>query len=227
MKNKPSFALYSIVEPLYKSEEFFNRNNKVTSEALDLLQNPVPIRRMGWNLDTLDYAKIVNGGEAWEVNNGKRKKIRIYRDGSILITAAIDNNFLGWGKNDEQFKESPEINNLALTEFTYEAVRFVKNLYVIYKYETGLVKFTYGMENSAGLILSNQHYSYLFREDGKILEKDFKEKLEVDIPSLKNKPEELAYKIMKEIYTKFNIEVTHLPYTLDQRIDVESIKKIG
>ena len=81
------------------------------------LERPPVFRYAGWSLETLDQARIV-GGEFLEVKNGPRKTIRIFEDGTLLFRGDAGPDFLGWGRDEVTFPESPQLHSLAAIEVT-------------------------------------------------------------------------------------------------------------
>lgn len=84
-----------------------------------LLEQPPYTRYSGWNLTTLDHARLV-GGRRLSVSNGARKHIDLYEDGTFLAFGRIAD-FLAWGRNS-----TTKINSLALIEFAY-------NFFLVYE----------------------------------------------------------------------------------------------
>src|SRR2546425_9877749 len=69
---------------------------------MDALSNPPGFRYAGWDLQTLDRARIVDG-EYLEVSNGDRKRIQLYEDGTLLAKASAGPDFLAWGRDSPDF----------------------------------------------------------------------------------------------------------------------------
>jgi hypothetical protein len=78
-----------------------------------LLERPPFTRYDGWNLSTLDQARLV-GGRRLSVANGKRKHIDLYEDGTLLMFSTLDG-FLAWNRRGSPDK----LNSLALIELIY------------------------------------------------------------------------------------------------------------
>ncbi len=96
------------------------RSNGVRS----VLESPPSLRHFGWNLTTLDHAKL-SAGSSLVVTNGDRKAIRLDADGTLVAVAAFES-FLCLGEAHPD--GSPIVNNLALVEFSYEFVDFYNGL---------------------------------------------------------------------------------------------------
>ena len=103
----PLIVLGTEIKERFTLDNFFNEEN---NPLYDLLKDPPHLRYSGWNLLTLDRPRIKDG-KCWEVKNGDRKTVRIYRDGSLVAVAYADDSFLGWGSNHEDFLKFPQLNN--------------------------------------------------------------------------------------------------------------------
>jgi hypothetical protein len=221
-----------IISPI---KNFFLEN----SPFYTVLKEPPYLRYMGWNMLTLDIPRI-KAGQFWEVNNGERKKIRLYRDGTLIARADANSDFLGWGQNEVDFEKNPRINPLALIEFIYEFV----HLYFITKIHfpkplTGY-KFTINFKN---LVLDSGERIYLpnseinrigaFTEEHEFSDSELKESVGVDQEEFNEVADvqNVAYQVAEKIFNKAGIPSNKIPYTtqLDDGkwiIDVDRIKKI-
>src|SRR3990172_2392837 len=108
----PKFVLAAEPKEELLLPDFFSEENVFYKILKD---PPGYLRYTGWNLLTLDKPRI-REGKYWEVTNGERKKIRLFKDGSLVAVAYADNSFLGWGQDDKAFHNSPRINTVALIE---------------------------------------------------------------------------------------------------------------
>jgi len=101
-------------------KDIFESNSKV----IELLEKPSRLRSMGWDLQTLDRARPV-AGDYLELANGKRKLLRLYRDGQFIFAGGL--NFFGHAVNKES-GEAPSFNLLSVAEFMLNFVIFNKKL---------------------------------------------------------------------------------------------------
>ena len=85
-----------------------------------LIESPPVTRHDGWNLVTLDQARLV-AGERLTLANGTRKHLDLYADGTFIAFGAFSN-FLGWRGDGAGFAVRPKINSLALAEYVYDFV---------------------------------------------------------------------------------------------------------
>jgi hypothetical protein len=78
-----------------------------------VLELPPYTRYEGWNLATLDQARLVRGRRL-SLTNGMRKHIDLYEDGTFLMFGTLED-FLAWHR-----RELPDkLNSLALIELVY------------------------------------------------------------------------------------------------------------
>lgn len=84
------------------------------------LEQPPTLRYGGWDLKTLDQARIMRG-EMIRVANADRKVIDLYRDGTLVFVGLTEPTFLAWNDKDKQ-----KINPLAVIEVIYTLFSFYK-----------------------------------------------------------------------------------------------------
>ncbi|MGE5041298.1 MAG: hypothetical protein ACM3IJ_00150 [Candidatus Levyibacteriota bacterium] len=213
MTNNPLLVLAATPKnPKSKIENFFAEEGNI----FKLIKDPPYFRYSGWNLLTLDYPKI-KGGKSWEVKNGDRKTIRIFEDGTLVAVCSADNSFLGWGREFEEFMETPNLNTLAVIEYVYEFVRLYKELSK--HLEDAIITFQIELKNTTlanGKKLSLIPHRvkdplYMFKEDAYKLDGDFEESIEINI---KEEDERYAaFKIISRIFINFGIPQDKIPYT--------------
>src|SRR3989338_3680779 len=103
----PWFYLVTAPKKYFSIPNFFSDK---PNSVRQLLADPDGLRQMGWNMMTLDDPDLVNG-EYWQVNNGDRKIIRVYRDGKIFAKVDAGPDFLGWGIDANKGSLSYYINS--------------------------------------------------------------------------------------------------------------------
>lgn len=119
IKDGLNFAELSSEPAIVVSCSFRRQPNSVKdifhadSEAVKLMENPGQLRYAGWDLTTLDHAKPI-AGDYLEVTNGKRKLLRLYRDGQIVFSAGL--HFFGHAVN-KNAEEPAAFNLLSVAEF--------------------------------------------------------------------------------------------------------------
>lgn len=223
-------------EPLEKVnlDNFFAEEN---NPLFNLLKNPPYLRYSGWNLLTLDWPKI-RDGKSWEVKNGDRKTVRLYKDGSLIAIAYADDSFLGWGRDHDKFLLFPQLNSLAVIEYIYEFVELYRKL--LENFPTlKKVRLEIGLRNvdkweGKKLCLNPVEVTALFYysernpTDRSPLTKDFLEKLDVDIAKDIYDSRYIAFKLVSEFFLQFGISPDKIPYTKKDSdgigyIDIEKI----
>lgn len=194
------------------------------------LENPPILRYGGWNLRTLDQAKILRG-EMIRVGNGKRIVIDLYRDGTMVFAGQGDHQFLAWHDEVKQ-----KINPVALVEILYEFFAFYS--LVLDDFEKKPSEFT------ARFNLRNLHHGDVKTglapfEAGAFAQLFDHEKKEAPDDAMtiqKRFPTEgydstaFAYAMAKEIYLWFGLEEDKIPYVKEEGggkfVDVAKIKGI-
>lgn len=233
MENKSPLYILAI-QPSDKLEipRFFREDNPI----VQTLQNPKYLRYMGWNTLTLDKAKIVSG-DSWEVKNGDRKNFKIFSDGTLIGIVFANTDFLGWGKDEEEFIEHPNLKSLAVIEYTYEFFNMYQQMLInmpsieelivkasiINIKESPAKKLTIDT-SLVGDIFSGANGEYDF------LEEDFNADFTIKVIENKFKPEEISFDVIEKLYTAVSIPSNKIPYTTEldgkQIIDIDKIKSI-
>jgi hypothetical protein len=225
-------------EKIYIPDFFVESEDNIFFEKL---RKPTYLRYMGWNLLTLDYPKIKNG-TYWEVKNGDRKTIKLYRDGALVAIGDANEEFLGWGANShDKYVEYPNLLALALIEYVYEFVELYK-IFIEKFPEVKNILIKFGFKNvdtwdGKRLILKPQEVSSLVipnfdNEKRNFINKDFINEISVTTENNTYNSQIVAYRIVSDIFTTFNIPVDKIPYITENElgqkvIDIEKIKKIG
>lgn len=209
------------VEPREKVtiESFFSEDN---NPLRDLLKDPPYLRYSGWNLLTLDWPKIKDG-KCWEVKNGDRKTVRLYKDGSLIAIGYADDSFLGWGQDHNKFVEYPQLNSLAVVEYIYEFVELYKKM-LTHMPKVKKVRFKVGIKN-AGLWEGKKLYLrpkevhdlfYSFDFDDTTMTavaNDFYENIDIDVSEAIYDSKCVAYRLVSEFFIHFGISPDKIPYT--------------
>jgi hypothetical protein len=117
---RPSLVLAAAPREPVAFKDFFGSGS---NSPRMLLEHPGELRYGGWDMQTLDIARIVKG-EYLEVRNGDAKQIQLYEDGTLLAKLAADENFLAWGSKDPDLR----LNPLALLEVLFNFVHLYSTL---------------------------------------------------------------------------------------------------
>lgn len=194
------------------------------------LANPPALRPGGWDLETLDTPKIVEG-KFIRATAGEIKVIDLYRDGTFIFVALADQNFLCWGPN---YSNLMKLNPLALMEVIYSFVRFYCEI-VLNDLESQPTRFSIGVD------LRNLHLDGIKSKLGphglesmaQIFNDFTKEAPSNDFSITKEfqnegcDPARIAFILLKEIYLWFGIEEDKIPYTkLENGVSVVDPEKI-
>jgi len=83
------------------------------------LEHPPRPRRDGWDMATLDEARIIDG-TFLRVQNGNRKVLELWRDGLFLFAGEAEADFYCWGRRPDE----PKINSLTLVEAVLNFAEF-------------------------------------------------------------------------------------------------------
>jgi len=121
LKEEPAILLSCVTRPQPNSnEDIFTSGSK----TIKLMEDPPRLRRMGWDLQTLNQARLIEG-EYLEVTNGERKLLKVYRDGQHVFAAGMD--FFGHGVNKDEV-ERVNLNLLAVAELITNFVIFSRQI---------------------------------------------------------------------------------------------------
>lgn len=85
----------------------------------DVLRHPPSLRQptVGWDLHTLDEPQILDGTHL-SVTSPGLKTVSLESDGTLVATAGFPN-FLGWPRNEDQFRLDPGVSPWALIELLF------------------------------------------------------------------------------------------------------------
>lgn len=230
----PFYILAATPVETSKLKRFFESGE---DSVISLLQSPGEIRYAGWNLQTFDTPRIIKG-EYLEVRNGDRKLIKLYEDGTLILRALADNNFLGWGQDRDSFIKSPRLNPIAVVELTYSFVDFYKNIASRFLIKPNSIKFRVDLKNTfidgAKLYLTPYGlgtYAWHFNDDKHPApSNEMEREVEVSLDSLSESPSHVAYELVQKVYLWFGLEPKEIPYVAEDEkgrkfIDIEKIKK--
>lgn len=230
---KPSFILSAIPVESSNLKNIFEFNENSVKE---LLEKPGQLRSAGWDLNTLDTARIVEG-KYLEVRNGERKLINLYKDGTFILLVAADETFLGWGQREESFKDDPKLNSMAITELTYNFIDFYKKLMPHFITKPNKISFQIKIKNaffngSKLYLIPYEVNTFDWNSPFKKYEaqkKDMEKIFLGNLDELIDSPTNMAYRVLKKIYLWFGISEDKIPYTFTdeagkKHIDIEKIK---
>lgn len=138
---QPSIALSCSYRPQpNRVKDIFSADSK----AMSLLEHPSKIREMGWDMDTLDRARPI-AGEYLEVTNGKRKLIRLYRDGQHVFSSGM--HFFGHSVNRNNNDYPRTFNLMAVAELITNFVDFSLEIAKTLERGSDMLLFTIAVSN--------------------------------------------------------------------------------
>ncbi len=150
IKNSFEFANFSSEPAISISCAYRPQPNNVKdiftagSTAMKLVENPPKLRDVGgWGLETLDRARPV-AGEYLEVNNGKHKLLRLYRDGQHTFSAGMK--FFGHAVN-QNIEYPIKFNLLSVAELITNFVSFSYAMGETLEKEGSILIFTIAVSN--------------------------------------------------------------------------------
>lgn len=232
MTNPSYVLLASPTEPNHLKNLFASGANTIASQ----LERPPVFRYAGWSLETLDQAHIV-GGEFLEVKNGPRKTVRIYEDGTLLLRADAGPDFLGWGRDEVTFPESPRLHPLAAVEITTLFVHFYATLIPHFARPLSDIRFVVKLTDGK---IGNRFMhivpyplntiGWTFQEDKFSLRDETVEKeVVIAATEVEQDPNRAAYRLVERLFLFFGVPIDKIPYVVEteavKRVDVERIKK--
>lgn len=202
-----------------------------------VLEKPGSFRYAGWDLQTLDHTRIVNG-EFVEVGAGARKVLRLYEDGTLIVRGIIDENFLGWGTREETFAANPRVHALAVIEFTTAAVHLYKQILPFLNPQP--IQLSYHLEITNGKIDGRFLYivphrvntiGWAFGETKFSLEKENPQYNGIiSAEEVKQETDKAAYELVHRLFLLFGVPTGQVPYTIDEggtrRVNVAEIQAI-
>jgi hypothetical protein len=203
----------------------------------ELLEKPGELRYAGWDLQTRDSARIVEG-EYLEVKSGSRKVLDLHENGAFLVRADATESFLAWGTGEQNPKI--RLNPLAISEFTYSFVYFYSRLLKHLEPTPTSISIRFQIENAKGerpLTLGPHGVgSYAFQLHSTENQHEAPaEKVQKDITvsntDFEAQPERLAYQLVERLYLWFGLGTDKIPYTKEKEgvrmLDVDLIAAGG
>ena len=226
-----------IAYPKEKSGElkslFTNEEGSIKRKLEDPPLNAGKIRYAGWSLETLDRGKIIEG-QFVRVQNGDRKTIDLYNDGTLIFTGLADERFLAHASQD-----GLRINSIALIELVYNFVSFYREVVNDLTVKPSTISMEFRFLN---MHLNNEK-SYLMegpidslfpfdKHDAPINNYSLEIPIDFNVKDFEaGKTAEIAYKVVEKIYLWFGIPLDkgNIPYTKIENsvvsIDIEQIRK--
>src|SRR5262245_32295495 len=108
----PAYVISASVPPGNRVKRFHSDRS---DGARSLLIDAEQLRYAGFDL-RMNASPNMTADGAWAVKRGNRKGLRLYQDGTLILRAAADDSFLGWGVNPDTFESTPRLNPVAVVE---------------------------------------------------------------------------------------------------------------
>jgi len=235
VNNKRMFIL--IAYPKEKLGElgslFTNEEGSIKRKLENPPLNAGQIRYAGWDMRTLDQGKIIEG-QFVRVQNGDRKTIDLYNDGTLIFSGLADEGFLAHASED-----GLKINSIALIELVYNFISFYKEVIndLNIKPNTIWVQFRFvnmHLDGKKSYLVegpSDALFSSPRAHEAPSGDYSLDPLIEFKIENFsEEKIAEISYEIVKKIYLWFGITLDsgNIPYTKIENsvlsIDIEAIR---
>jgi len=179
------------------------------AEPVKLLEHPTELRQSGFGPGAGINSRIVEG-KCRRAVLPKYKLLEVWIDGSVIMIAAGDADFLSWGNRSS---DSLRINQLALIECTYLFARLAKDFLAFASSDFTSLDYVLSVQR-----MKLEHNCYLFPgpltqfPHGGIEapEPDFK--TVITEPPMSD-PGIPAYRLVSHVYNWFGFENDKIPYT--------------
>lgn len=205
-----------------------------TSDVVKLIDDPPELRYAGFDITTGERSRIINGEFRRSVLKSY-KLLDVWRDGTMVSISNGDEGFLCWG--DYSKAQFLRINTIALIESTYLFSLLVKKVFEQGQAPDCIVSIKLQIKNipqekKYGLskaIPGSMQWKFNFdREIGWTTERNLS--VSYAWSWRDTRPENAAYELVSELYTKFGHEHENIPYTKEENgikvIDLEKIKAL-
>lgn len=212
---------------------FTNEEGSIKRKLENPPLNAGQLRYGGWDLRTLDQGKIIDA-QFVRVQNGDRKIIDLYNDGTLIFTGLADDDFLAHASQD-----GLRINSVALVELVYNFISFYKEVIN----DLSVIPNSISMQFRFLNMHLNNEKSYLvpgkaddispYKYDAPSDDLFSRESLDFRVEDFnKEKIGEMAYKLLEKIYLCFSVplDAGNIPYikveNLAISVDIEAIKNL-
>ncbi len=224
-----------IAYPKEKSAElkslFTNEEGSIKRKLEDPPLNAGKIRHAGWSLETLDRGKIIEG-QFVRVQNGDRKTIDLYNDGTLIFTGLADESFLAHASQD-----GLSINSIGLIELVYNFISSYREVINDLTNKPSIISIEFRFFNmhlggKKTYLIEGPIDALFLGEKHEALQNDYSLKNPIDFNVQDFEAEkvaETAYKVIEKIYLWFGISLDKIPYTKIENsvmsINIEQIRK--
>lgn len=212
---------------------FTNKEGSIKRKLENPPLNAGQIRYMGWSLETLDQGRIIEG-QFVRVQNGDRKTIDLYNDGTLIFTGLADERFLAHASQD-----GLRINSIALIELVYNFVSFYREVINDLTIKPNIISVEFRfinmhLDGGKSYLIEGPIDALFEGEKHEAPQDNYSLEIPIDF-NVKDfeteKTAEIAYKVVEKIYLWFGIPLDkgNIPYTKIENsvvsIDIEQIRK--
>lgn len=192
-------------------------------EVVKIIDRPPEIRYSGFNLDTGQFTKIIEGKKRRSFEKGY-KALELWKDGALIFIANAGPDFLSWGNYDKQ--QLLRINDYALVEVCYLFCLLANKLMPFYTPSPEDFLINIQLKNLPPqncFVLGTQGYSMLNAKEAPGSEGEFSLKLDLANSS----PEFSSFQFASSVYEWFGVEHSSIPLSTKKnekyQIDPEAI----
>jgi len=233
MSRRPSYVLAAAALGKLRLAHF---NDDGPGSPRRLLENPPSFRWAGFDLTTMDEARSISP-DAIEVRNGNRKVVQLFRDTTLLFRVAADEEFLGWGVDQDVFDRRPRLNPVAVVEAHTAFAHLYSKVLDHVVGEPKEVRIHLGLRWATSLArplfltpYTSRNYDVgalpKYAANGDILDEDFR----LGVTEVRSFPNAVAYKLLTTFYGFFDMPEEKIPFVTEvegrREIDVEALRKL-
>ena len=214
LDSKPSFALgVKPVYPLNLGELFSSADHPLVK----LLNTPPYFREEGFNIDSGDNSKIIQG-KLRRASIDEDRLLELWKNGSLIFCSTAGTSFLTWSGQDPN-SNTYIVNPLALSESIYLFLLLTNKILYTANSDTMDVHITFMLSNlihgniSLGMCPGNlKSFAWRFKENiHRAPKNSFKEIITGSVSE--DELPKLAFNIVSSLYEWFGLEHDKIPYT--------------
>jgi hypothetical protein len=174
------------------------------------LEHPPRLRDNGFDTATYATAKPIEP-DGYEVSNqGDRKVLQLFQDGTALFRVAADPRFLAWSVTPDDFARVPRLNPVPVVEMHVSFVLFYASLIPRFAKPPDSVRFTLHLRaaHADGKRLALTRYVPNFQTAFNLTlhyahATEIEESLTVATKAVLETPEHVAYQLVERFYSEF------------------------
>lgn len=232
----PYFVAVATVPAGNRFRGYFERLDRSPSV---LLAEPPSLREMGFDMRTLDTPSLSSSRDYWQVENGARKVLRLYQDGTLLFRGEISPDFLAWAQPDAWFEREPILNPVPLVEVITTFVRLYAALADFLLQPPPTVTFSFSVRNgvlpSGARVSVRQYFKHGIENvhnprTWKIHASEAEASVSPPLADIVERPDHVAFGALRSFYALFDAQDDIIPFVdrdgAAPRVDVEQIRAL-